>query len=176
MKKLTIITLLTAITAAPAFALPGETSSGSTVFSGFVPGFVSNGDILVTGAGGNQDSASYTGTLQVLKDGTFATTKPVVLEAHDYTGSVLGGLTPANWTVSQVSVLPAAMAEVLPNIVVDDNITGTSLTASDYLSETQLSAGDTIQLSIANNVAHTAPDSIAGTEVIVNVDVIATLP
>ena len=226
MKKLTLITLLSTITAAPAFAAPGDTSTGSAVFSGFVPGFVANGDILVTGAGGNTDSASYQGTLQVNSDGTFETTKPVVLEAHDYTGAVLGAKVPANWTVSQVTVLPAAMAEVQPNIVVGDmkttkpvvleahdytgavlgakvpanwtvsqvnvlpaamvevqpNIvvgdmkTTTELTNADILAATQLSAGEDIQLYVANQTAHSVPDDIIGTEVIVNVDMIATLP
>ncbi len=175
-KKLTLITLLSVITSVPAFAAPGDTSTGSAVFSGFVPGFVSNGDILVTGAGGSEDSASFVGTLQVNADGTFETTKPVVLEAHDYTGAVLGALTPANWTVSQVNVLPASMGEVQPNIVVGDNLSGTELTATEYLASTQLSADDTIHLYVANDVAHLTPDSIAGTEVIVNVDMIATLP
>lgn len=176
MKKLTLITLLSAITAVPAFAAPGDTSTGSAVFSGFVPGFVANGDILVTGAGGNQDSASFAGTLQVNADGTFATTKPVVLEAHDYTGAVLGALTPANWTVSQVSVLPAAMTEIQSNIVVGDKVSTTELTEAEVLAATQLSSGDTIQLYVANDTAHSTPDTIAGTEVIVNVDMIATLP
>ena len=176
MKKLTLITLLSAITAVPAFAAPGDTSTGSAVFSGFVPGFVANGDILVTGAGGNQDSASYTGTLQVNADGTFATTKPVVLEAHDYTGAVLGALTPANWTVSQVSVLPAAMNEIQSSVVVGDKVSATELTQTEVLASTQLAAGDTIQLYVANDVAHSTPDSIAGSEVIVNVDMVATLP
>ena len=175
-KKLTLITLLSAITAVPAFAAPGDTSTGSAVFSGFVPGFVANGDILVTGAGGNTDSASYQGTLQVNSDGTFETTKPVVLEAHDYTGAVLGAKVPANWTVSQVTVLPAAMAEVQPNIVVGDMKTTTELTNADILAATQLSAGEDIQLYVANQTAHSMPDDITGTEVIVNVDMIATLP
>lgn len=176
MKKLTLITLLSAITAVPTFAATGDTSTGSAVFSGFVPGFVANGDILVTGAGGNVDSASYVGTLQVNADGTFATTKPVVLEAHEYPGAVLGALTPAIWTVSQVNVLPASMAEIQSNVVVGDSLSATELTAADYLASTQLSAGDTIQLYVANDTAHSTPDDIAGTEVIVNVDMIATLP
>ncbi|OEF01462.1 hypothetical protein [Vibrio crassostreae] len=176
MKKLTLITLLSAITVVPAFAAPGDTSIGSAVFSGFVPGFVSNGDIIVTGAGGSEDATSFVGTLQVNSDGTFATTKPVVLEAHDYTDALLGALTPANWTVSQVNVLPASMGEVQPNIVVGDNLTGTELTSADYLASTLLSPGDTIQLYVANDTAHSTPDDIAGTEVIVNVDMIATLP
>lgn len=178
MKKLTLITLLSAITAVPTFAATGDTSTGSAVFSGFVPGFVANGAILVTGAGGNTDSASYTGTLQVNADGTFATTKPVVLEAHAYDGLTeeVGALTPANWTVSQVNVLPAAMAEIQSNVVVGDSLSATELTAADYLASTQLSAGDTIQLYVANDTAHSTPDDIAGTELIVNVDMIATLP
>lgn len=176
MKKLTLITLLSAIAATPIFAAPGDTSTGAVVFSGFVPGFVANGDILVTGAGGNTDSASYLGTLQVNSDGTFETTKPVVLEAHDYTGAVLGTKLPANWTVSQVNVLPAAMAEVQPNIVVGDMKTTTELTSADVLAATQLSAGEDVQLYVANRTAHLTPDDIIGTEVIVNVDMIATLP
>lgn len=176
MKKLAYITLLSAIAAAPAFAASGDTSTGAATFTGFVPGFVANGDLLVTGAGGNQDSASYTGTLLVNSDGTFETTKPVVLEAHDYTGQVLGAKVPANWTVSQVAVLPAAMAETQPNVVVGDKITTKELTVTDYLAATQLSAGDTIQLYVSNQVAHSAPDDIVGTEVSVNVDMVATLP
>lgn len=176
MKKLTLITLLSAITAVPAFAAPGDTSTGAATFTGFVPGFVSNGSVLVTGAGGNTDSASYTGTLLVNSDGTFETTKPVVLEAHDYDGTTVGALTAANWTVSQVTVLPAAMNEIQPNIVVGDKITATELTATDYLAATQLSAGDTVQLYVSNPTAHSTPDDIVGTEVSVNVDMVATLP
>lgn len=175
-KKLALIATLTALTSASTFAASGDTSTGSVVFSGFVPGFVPNGDILVTGVGGNTDSASYQGTLQVNADGTFETTKPVVLEAHDYTGAVLGAKVPANWTVSQVTVLPAAMGEVRPNIVVGDMKTTTELTNTDILAATQLSAGEDIQLYVANKTAHSNPDDIVGTEVIVNVDMIATLP
>ncbi|MCZ8502464.1 hypothetical protein O9853_18465 [Vibrio lentus] len=80
MKKLTLITLMSAIIAVPAFAAPGDTSTGSAVFSGFVPGFVANGDMLVTGAGGSEDPSSYVGTLQVQSNGTFETTKPVILK------------------------------------------------------------------------------------------------
>ncbi len=176
MKKLTLIILVSAITAVPTFAASGDTSSGAAVFSGFVPGFVSNGEILVTGAGGNVDSASYVGTLQVNADGTFATTKPVVLEAHAYDGTTVGALTAANWTVSQINVLPASMAEIQSNIVVGDSITAVELTATEYLASSQLSAGETIQVYVANDTAHSKPDDIAGTEVIVNVDMLATLP
>lgn len=175
-KKLTLITLLSAITAVPAFAAPGDTSTGSAVFSGFVPGFVANGEILVTGAGGNTDSASYIGTLQVNADGTFETTKPVVLEAHAYDGSTVGALTSANWTVSQVNVLPAAMAEILPSIKVGDQVSTMELDQAQVQSATQLASGETIQLYVANDIAHSTPDDIAGTEIIVNVDMIATLP
>ncbi|EGQ8090549.1 hypothetical protein [Vibrio vulnificus] len=176
MKKLTLISLISTISAAPAFAVTGDTSTGSAVFSGFVPGFVANGDLIVTGAGGNQDTASFIGTLQVNGDGTFETTKPIVLEAHDYTGAVLGAKIPANWTVSQVTVLPAAMNEVQPNVVVGDKKTSTELTATQYLAASPLSAGEDIQLYVSNAVPHTNPDSIAGSEVIVNVDLIATQP
>jgi hypothetical protein len=175
-KKLTLVTLLSAIAVSPAFAVSGDTSTGSAVFSGFVPGFVPNGDLLVTGAGGNTDSASFQGTLQVNSDGTFETTKPVVLEAHDYTGAILGAKLPVNWTVSQVNVLPAAMGEVQANIVVGDMKTATELTNADILAATQLSAGEDIQLYVANQTAHSTPDAIVGTEVIVNVDMIATQP
>ncbi|MGR5335310.1 hypothetical protein ACPV5I_07790 [Vibrio gigantis] len=175
MKKLTLITLLSAIAAAPTFAASGDTSTGAVVFSGFVPGFVANGDVIITGAGGNMDSAAYTGSLLVNNDGTFSST-PVVLEARDYTGATVGNLTTANWTVSQVMVIPAAMSEVQPNIVVGDRVSATELTATDYLSSTQLAAGETIQLYVSNNTAHSTPDDIAGTEVSVNVDLVATLP
>ncbi|MDN3628745.1 hypothetical protein [Vibrio lentus] len=176
MKKLTLITLLSAITAVPAFAATGDTSTGAATFSGFVPGFVANGEILVTGAGGNTDSASYIGTLQVNADGTFETTKPVVLEAHAYDGSTVGALTSANWTVSQVNVLPAAMAEILPSIKVGDQVSTMELDQAQVQSATQLASGETIQLYVANDIAHSTPDDIAGTEIIVNVDMIATLP
>ncbi|CAH6844745.1 conserved exported hypothetical protein [Vibrio chagasii] len=176
MKKLTLIALVSAVTAAPTFAATGDTSTGSAVFSGFVPGFVSNGEIIVTGDGGTQDTAAFTGTLQVNNDGTFATTKPIVLEAHDYTGGTIGADIPANWTVSQVNVLPAAMAELQPNIVVGDKLATTELTAPEYLAATPLSSDPRIQLYVANAIPHSDPDSIVGTEVIVNVDMIATQP
>ncbi|MCZ8502465.1 hypothetical protein O9853_18470 [Vibrio lentus] len=68
------------------------------------------------------------------------------------------------------------MAEIQPSIVVGDKVSATELTATDFLASTQLSAGDTIQLYVANTVPHTTPSDIVGSEVIVNVDMIATQP
>ncbi|MCK8083998.1 hypothetical protein [Vibrio sp. 1CM8B] len=175
MKKLILITLLSTIATAPTFAASGDTSVGSVVFSGFVPGFVSNGDIIITGAGGNTDLTAYTGSLLINADGTFSSS-PIVLETHSYTSDTVGDLTEANWTVSQVMIAPATMSEVQPNIVVGDRISTKELTATEYLASEQLSGSHTIQLYVSNNTPHSNADDIAGSEVSVNVDLVATLP
>ncbi|MFH0287189.1 hypothetical protein ACGRSR_06000 [Vibrio owensii] len=130
MKKTTFLLMM--LVASSTYASTGDTSSGRVTFSGYVPGFVSNGGFIVTGQGGSLAANDFSAALNILSDGTFTTLSPVVLEGHSWeSDDTIGELQDADWTVTGVQVLNTGFESIADAIVVKDAVSGNEVTAAD---------------------------------------------
>lgn len=116
----------------------GDSSYGTAKFSGFVSGFASNGNLIVTGSGGSRDEAAYTAELNVSQNGTFDAKKSVVLESHiyDQENDLVGDVyADVSWVIEQVVFAGDLSAEqqneLHEKIEVKDAILGTTVKAGD---------------------------------------------
>lgn len=174
-KCLAVMTIAaaTALTMGTAQAETGDTANGRVVFSGYVPGFVANGGFTVTGIGGGDD---LSGGLTINADGTFASTSSVVVEgrAYDSETDEVGDLQVADWEVNSVDVSLAGASEIKSDITVTDTLTATELASTDF-STTKLAEGvDTVSISVENKTAVSDPSAIAGQDLQVAVNLLAT--
>ncbi|MBE3897541.1 hypothetical protein [Vibrio parahaemolyticus] len=182
MKKTALVLMLSMIAGSGAYAATGDTSTGRVTFSGYVPGFVANGGFIVTGQGGSLAPNDFVGTLSVMGDGTFTTLSPVRLEGHlwtdsdsDGTNDKVGDLQAADWTVTGVHVLNVGFESIADSIVVKDGVSGTEVSASNIGAGVALaSAAQVVDVSIKNSSAIEDVESIAGEDLQVAVDILAT--
>ncbi|MGR5445575.1 hypothetical protein ACPV47_11795 [Vibrio jasicida] len=183
MKKLALATLMTATLSSTAFAATGDQASATATFSGWVSGSVTPvGELIVTGAAGSIDPASFKAELEVSEDGTFAAKKAIVLESHvyDQATDVIGVLKDANWVVQQVRVagdIPAsAVTEINNSIKVQDVLSNTTLDASSApIANAEVSGlSNSIHLKVLNETALTGGNLTPGANVSVGVDIVAT--
>lgn len=181
MKKITLPLVISALVATSAFAATGDTSTGTVTFGGYVPGFVANDGFIVTGLGGDQSPDAYSGALNINADGTFVAMAPVTLEGHLYEDTdsdaipdSVGALQAADWEVANVNVYNASFNEVAGDVTVTDKISGTTLTASEFATTALSSGAEKINLTIANTKAVADPSAIAGQELTIGVDILAT--
>ncbi|KIP66042.1 hypothetical protein SN11_23390 [Vibrio harveyi] len=182
MKKTALTLLLSIVGASSAFAATGDTSDGRVTFSGFVPGFVSNGGFIVTGSGGSINATDFKGSLQVEQSGKFTTLSPVRLEGHlwtdedtDGTNETVGALQAADWVVTGVQVLNVGFEGIADTIYVKDDIGGTEIQASSIGAGSALASGvDTLDISVRNETEVTDLATIAGQDLQVAVDILAT--
>ncbi|HHG3515615.1 hypothetical protein ACSTLL_21920 [Vibrio parahaemolyticus] len=177
MKKTALTLLLSIVGASSAFAATGDTSDGRVTFSGFVPGFVSNGGFIVTGSGGSINATDFKGSLQVEQSGKFTTLSPVRLEGHLWTDETetVGALQAADWVVTGVQVLNVGFEGIADTIYVKDDISGTEIQASSIGAGSALASGvDTLDISVRNETEVADLDTIAGQDLQVAVDILAT--
>ena len=182
MKKTALTLLLSIVGASSAFAATGDTSDGRVTFSGFVPGFVSNGGFIVTGSGGSINANDFKGSLQVTRSGTFTTLSPVRLEGRswtdvdgDGTNETVGNLQEADWVVVGVQVLNTGFDGIADSIYVKDEIGCTEIQASSIGAGTALASGaDTLNISVRNETEVADIDTIAGQDLQIAVDIVAT--
>lgn len=183
MKKLALATLITASLSSAAFAASGDQAAATATFSGWVTGSVTPvGELIVTGAAGSIDPASFKAELEVSEDGTFAAKKAIVLESHAYdqATTAVGDLQDANWVVQQVRIAgdisAAAVTEISNSIKVEDALSTTTLdAASGPIANAELSASaNTVQLKVLNETALTGGNLTPGANVSVGVDLVAT--
>ncbi len=177
MRKAALVLLLSIVNTPNLLAATGDTSDGRVTYSGYVPGFVANDGFIVTGKGGSLDPNDFSGALSIQGDGTFTTLTPVRLEGRAWNDSTseVGALQAADWQVTGVQVLNVAFGEVADKIEVKDAISGTTVVASSIgAGATLADTSDSVEISISNTTAVTDSQSIAGEDLQIAVDIIAT--
>ncbi|MGY3925616.1 hypothetical protein [Aeromonas simiae] len=171
MLKKTMLAMALAATAATVMAADDK-ASASAVWTGFVPGVVTDSAITITGRDGGQ---ILDGTLLVLEDGSFTST-PVRLEARDYDAvDGVGDLvTNASWTVDGIQVLYSGVGtlsdeDIESNVVV--SFDGTDMVNRDPISTYTVRPVVDVQIRNKAAVVGVTP----GTAVQAQVTVVATV-
>ncbi|EJF7265705.1 hypothetical protein M8475_003566 [Vibrio parahaemolyticus] len=161
----------------------GDSSYGTAKFSGFVSGFASNGNLIVTGSGGSRDEAAYTAELNVSQNGTFDAKKSVVLESHvyDQENDLVGDIyADVDWVIEQVVFAGDLSAEqqneLHEKIEVKDAILGTIVKAGDTgkIANVDFASGtDQVHL-VVSNTEPLSNELSVGSFLTVGVNMVAT--